>query len=71
VPRVTNVAVAAVLLLFLVPLCTRFGGRPLSVQVVLGFVVFVFGLLAALCLTSAVRPGSLGRAARKARTRRT
>jgi hypothetical protein len=70
VPRVVNVALAALLLLFLVPLLRHFGSRPLSVQVVLGFVVLLFGLLVVLCLTSAARPGSLGRLARKARSRR-
>lgn len=70
VPRVVNLAVAAVLLLFLVPLCTHFAGRPVSVQVVLVLIALLFGLLTALCLASALRPGSLGRALRRARSRR-
>jgi hypothetical protein len=40
------------------------------VQVVLGLVALPFLLLAVLCLASAARPGSLGRAARRSRARR-
>lgn len=67
VPRVVNLALAALLLLVLVPAVTHFAGRPLSVQVVLGFVVLLFGLLTVLCLASAARPGSLGRLLRRVR----
>ena len=70
-PRVTNVACAALVLLFLVPLFTHLGGRPISVQVMLVVVSAPFVLIAGLCLASAVRPGSLGRALRRARSRRT
>ena len=71
VPRVVNVALAVLCLSFLVPMLWHFGSRPLSVQVVLGFVALLFGLLTVLCLASAIRPGSLGRAAHRARARRT
>jgi hypothetical protein len=70
VPRVTNVACAALALLFLVPLYTHLGGRPISVQVMLVVVSAPFVLIAGLCLASALRPGSLGRALRRARSRR-
>ena len=70
-PRVTNVALAAVLLLFLVPLYTHLGGRPISVQVMLVFVSVPFVVIVVLCLASALRPGSLGRLLRRARSRRT
>ena len=70
VPRAVNTALAAFLLLFLVPLFRHFGSRSGSVQVVLGFLAVPFVLLTLACLASAVRPGSLGRLARRARTRR-
>jgi hypothetical protein len=60
-----NLAVAACLLLFLVPLCVRLPGRSLSVQVVLVVVGMPFVLLAAACLASALRPGSVGRLMRR------
>jgi hypothetical protein len=71
VPRVVNLAVAAGFLLFLVPLATHLAGRSLSVQVVLVVVALPFCLVTFACLVSAVRPGALGRLARKARSRRT
>ena len=61
VPRVVNLALAACLLLFLVPLVLRLPGRSLSVQVVLVVVGLPFVLLMAGCLVSAIRPGALGR----------
>lgn len=67
VPRVVNLALAAVLLVFLVPLVTRLPGRSLSVQVVLVVVGLPFVVLAAGCLASAVRPGSVGRLVRRNR----
>ena len=69
-PRVTNLALAAVLLLFLVPVYTHLGGRPISVQVMLVVVSVPFVVVVVLCLASALRPGSLGRAVRRARSRR-
>ena len=71
VPRVVNVALAAFLLIFLVPLLGHLGGRPVAVQVIFVLVAVLFVPIVVLCLASAVRPGSLGRLARKARSRRT
>jgi hypothetical protein len=49
VPRVTNVALAALLLLFLVPLFTHLGGRPVGVQVMLVVVSVPFVLIVSPC----------------------
>ena len=72
VPRVFNLVLAAFLLAFLVPIVQHLGDVGLAYQI---FLVFVGGLLllplVVACLCSAARPGSLGRAARKARARRT
>jgi hypothetical protein len=55
-------------LAFLIPLVLHFGSLALVAQIMLSvLVVFPFGLLTVLCLLSAVRPGSLGRFARKRR----
>jgi hypothetical protein len=70
VPRVVNVALAVVLLLLVGPVVTNFGGKPVYVQVVLVAVAVPVLLLAAACLASAARPGSLGRAVRRARRSR-
>jgi hypothetical protein len=69
VPRVFNVALAAVLLLLVAPVLTNFGGKPWYVQAF--FVAFAIpvGLLVLACLASAARPGSLGRALRRRRGR--
>jgi hypothetical protein len=67
VPRVFNAALAALLLLLVAPVVTAFGGKPWYVQAFfVGFGVPVL-LLAAACLASAARPGSLGRALRRSR----
>jgi len=69
VPRVLNVALAAVLLLLVAPVVTEFGGKPWYVQVFfVGFGLPVL-LLVLACLASAARPGSLGRALRRRRRR--
>ena len=65
-----NGALALFLLACISPVATRLGGRSLWVQVVLVLLVAPVVLVALLCLTSALRPGSLGRAARRARARR-
>jgi hypothetical protein len=70
VPRVVNVALAALLLLFLVPVATHLGRVGTGARVMLVALCVPFALLVVLCLASAVRPGSLGRAARRARSRR-
>lgn len=69
-PRVLNVALAVLLLLLVAPAIGAFGGKPWYVQVF--FVAFGLPvlLLVAACLSSAIRPGSLGRALRRARGRK-
>ena len=69
-PRVFNVALAALLLLLVAPVLTAFDGKPWYVRVFfVGFGLPVL-LLVLACLASALRPGSLGRALRRARSRR-
>ncbi len=68
-PRVFNVALAVLLLLLVAPALGAFGGKPWYVRAFfVGFGVPVL-LLVAACLTSAARPGSLGRALRRRRQR--
>ena len=69
-PRVLNLMLAAVFLGVLAPITTTLGDRPGYEQA--GIVLFAlpFLLLAGLCLSSAARPGSLGRALRRMRARR-
>ncbi len=71
VPRVVNAALALFLLAFLAPAVTRLDDLPVfaAVAVVVLFCLPVL-LVVVLCLCSAARPGSLGRAARRARARR-
>ena len=69
-PRVLNVALAVVLLLLVAPIVTQFDGKPAYVQVVLVCVTVPVVLLALACLSSAARPGSLGRGVRRLRARR-
>ena len=68
-PRILNVALAAVLLLLVAPIGTNFDGKPGYVQVALVAVAVPVALLALACLSSAARPGSLGRAVRRLRRR--
>jgi threonine/homoserine/homoserine lactone efflux protein len=70
VPRVLNLAIAAFFLAVLAPVVSAWSGKPGYVQA--AFVLFgtPFLLVALLCLVSAARPGSLGRAARRMRARR-
>lgn len=70
VPRVANLAAAAFLLLFLVPLFAHLGDVSTSARVMLLVVAVPFALLTVLCLMSAARPGSVGRAFRRAAGRR-
>ena len=70
-PRVFNVAMAALLLLLVAPAAAAFGGKPWYVQLFfVGFGIPVL-LIVAACLSSALRPGSLGRALGRARRKRT
>lgn len=66
-PRVVNVALAALLLLFLVPVFTHLGQVGTGTRVMLVVLCVPFGLLTVACLVSAIRPGSLGRLLRRAR----
>ena len=70
VPRVLNAALALFLLAFVTPVVANFGGKPVYVQVVLALLIALVLLFVVLCLASALRPGSLGRFARRARSRR-
>lgn len=70
-PRVVNLALAAFFLAFLIPLFVYLGDvQQTAAQVFLVLVAAPFVLLTVLCLCSAIRPGSLGRAARKLKARR-
>ncbi len=70
VPRVLNVALALFLLALMSPALTTFGRHSRLVQVFLVVAVLPVLLVAALCLASALRPGSLGRTARRLRRTR-
>jgi hypothetical protein len=65
-----NLAMGLLFLVLLAPMVTSFTGQPWYVQA--AFVLFglPFVLVALLCLTSAARPGSLGRGLRRLRSRR-
>ena len=67
VPRVVNLALAAFFLAFLIPLAQHLSGRSTVAQVLLLLIAVPFGLLTVTCLSSAVRPGSVGRFARRLR----
>ena len=64
-----NVLLAIVLLALVSPVVTNFDGKPRYVQVALLLIVLPVLLVAGLCLSSAARPGSLGRAVRRLRGR--
>jgi hypothetical protein len=69
VPRVVFAALAVVLSACLSPVAYRFGGKPLWVQVlVIAFCLPVVAVVLA-CLAASIRPGSLGRLARRLRRR--
>ena len=69
-PRVLNAALAVFLLCCTYPLVTTFSDHSTLVRVYLVLAVLPVLLVVALCLASALRPGSLGRAARRVRARR-
>jgi hypothetical protein len=69
VPRVLNLAVAVLFLLLLAPAVGAWAGKPWYVQAAIVLFGTPFLLVALLCLASAARPGSLGRAARRLRRR--
>ena len=68
-PRVVNLALAVVLLALVAPVVSNFDGKPAYVQVLLVLVTLPVTLLALACLSSAARPGSLGRTLRRLRRR--
>ena len=70
VPRVVNLALAFFLGLLIAPIVTEFGGKPAYVQAALLLVAVPVVLVVVLCLCSAIRPGSLGRAVRRRRRRK-
>ncbi len=70
VPRVLNGAIAIVLVALCSPIVVTWGDRSVALRVFLVAAVIPVLLVAGLCLASALRPGSLGRAARRARARR-
>ena len=69
VPRVVNVAVAVVLLACISPVFVRLGDKPCWVQALVVLLCLPVLLVALACLASALRPGSLGRLARRLRPR--
>ena len=70
VPRVLNVSLAVVLLACLSPAAYRLAGRPVWVQLLIVAFCLPVVLVALACLSSAARPGSLGRALHRLRARR-
>lgn len=68
-PRVLNLAMAVFFLAVLAPVFGAWGGKPGYVQVAIVLFGTPFVLVAVLCLASAFRPGSVGRAARRLRAR--
>ena len=68
-PRVLNAALAIFLLSVVFPLVTTFGQHPVLIRIYLVVAVLPVLLVVGLCLASALRPGSLGRAVRRARRR--
>jgi hypothetical protein len=68
VPRVVNLAVAVVLLLCLTPL-VHLLDKPVWVRVLVVLFALPVVLVALAALSSAIRPGSLGRLGRRLRRR--
>jgi peptidoglycan/LPS O-acetylase OafA/YrhL len=69
VPRVVFGAIAVVLALCLSPIVAHFGGKPGWVQVLVIVLCLPVVLVIVACLSAALRPGSLGRLARRLRPR--
>lgn len=69
-PRVTNGAIALVLLVLLSPIVVTWDDRTTLQRVFLCGMAGLVGIVALVCGTAALRPGALGRAARRARERR-
>ena len=69
VPRVMNTALAVVLLACLSPVVVRLDDQPTWVRVLVVLMALPVLLVSVACLASAARPGSLGRLARRLRSR--
>ncbi len=69
VPRVVNGALAVFLLACVSPILWTWGSHSWLVRTFLVVMVLPVLLVVGLCLASALRPGSLGRAARRLRSR--
>ena len=69
-PRVVNAALGLFLLACVYPVVTTFSDHGRLLQVYLVVAVLPVLLVVGLCASSALRPGSLGRAARRVRARR-
>ena len=69
-PRVVNAALAVFLLACVFPLLTTLGRHGVLLRIYLVVAVLPVLLVVGLCLSSALRPGSLSRAAGRARARR-
>jgi peptidoglycan/LPS O-acetylase OafA/YrhL len=67
VPRVVNAAVAVVLVACISPVFVRLADKPAWVQVLVVLFCLPVVLVVLACLASALRPGSLGRLARRVR----
>lgn len=69
-PRVVNAALAVFLLCCIAPLLFTLGRHSVLIRIYLGVAVLPVVVLIVLCLASALRPGSLGRTARRLCSRR-
>lgn len=69
-PRVTNGALAIVLVLLMSPIVITWDDRTTVQRVFLTGMAAFFGIFVVLCATAALRPGALGRAARRGREKR-
>jgi hypothetical protein len=69
VPRVLNGAIGLFFLVVLAPVVATWPDRPTALKVTIVAFGTPFLLVALLCLTSAARPGSVGRGLRRLRSR--
>lgn len=69
-PRVVNGALGTFFLVVLAPVVTALDGKDTHVQVAIVLFTVPFLLVAVMCLSSALRPGSVARGLRRLRRRR-
>lgn len=69
-PRVVNGALGVFFLVVLAPVVTSLDGKEAHVQVAIVLFTAPFLLVAVMCLSSALRPGSVARTFRRLRRRR-